>query len=186
MGLPGRTAAPARPPWHHPWPFLGSPSWQSHVSCLGRRIYRSSNFQAFRPTLLWLIDPNTVFEMEGSGWSSVVKSTGPTSPWGWLFAPSSSQSILGVNLSGGPSDVRRSQGGSFSSADLPDQKQGVLWDRTSEKRSLSGNRCVLFLGEMGRKTMEHSMAMRRRHTKRGRSLFSATLKLIRNSSTTQN
>ena len=20
----------ARPPWHHPWPFLGSPDWQSH------------------------------------------------------------------------------------------------------------------------------------------------------------
>ena len=26
LGLPGRTAAPDRPPWHHPWPFLGSPS----------------------------------------------------------------------------------------------------------------------------------------------------------------
>ena len=22
-------------PWHHPWPFLGSPDWQSHGSRLG-------------------------------------------------------------------------------------------------------------------------------------------------------
>ena len=30
--LSHRTAAPDRPLWHHhhPWPFLGSPSWQSH------------------------------------------------------------------------------------------------------------------------------------------------------------
>ena len=27
-----RTAAPDRPPWHHhPWPFLGSPPWQSQT-----------------------------------------------------------------------------------------------------------------------------------------------------------
>ena len=39
MGLPGRTAAPDRPLWHHPWPFLGSPSWQSQ-SCLGHRSFQ--------------------------------------------------------------------------------------------------------------------------------------------------
>ena len=37
MGLPGRTAAPERPPWHHhhPWPFLGGPIPVPDRSCLG-------------------------------------------------------------------------------------------------------------------------------------------------------
>ena len=33
-------------PSNHPWPFLGSPDWQSHVSCLGMVLSRFEHVRA--------------------------------------------------------------------------------------------------------------------------------------------
>ena len=80
MGLPVRTAAPARPPVNHPWPFLGSPSWQSQTGRVWVRFpfSRCSNFSAHtRP-------PRT---SEGGG-RGLVGGAGAEPARAWLRWPS--------------------------------------------------------------------------------------------------